>query len=95
MNDTRHSGRATSPDDTVLLLDCDNTLLDNDLIEDDLREHLASEFGLESRDRYWAIFEQLRAELGYADYLGAAEPPPLDATQGDCHDVIDAPRASR
>ena len=73
MNDTRHSGRATSPDDTVLLLDCDNTLLDNDLIEDDLREHLASEFGLVSRDRYWAIFEQLRAELGYADYLGALQ----------------------
>ena len=73
MNDTRHSGRATSSDDIVLLLDCDNTLLDNDLVQDDLREHLASEFGSESRDRYWAIFEQLRAELGYADYLGALQ----------------------
>jgi FMN phosphatase YigB (HAD superfamily) len=61
------------PDDTVLLLDCDNTLLDNDRIQDDLREHLASEFGSESRDRYWAIFERLRAELGYADYLGALQ----------------------
>ena len=63
----------TSPDDVVFLLDCDNTLLDNDLVEDDLRDHLAREFGVESRDRYWAIFEQLRAELGYADYLGTLQ----------------------
>jgi beta-phosphoglucomutase-like phosphatase (HAD superfamily) len=51
----------TSPDDVVVLLDCDNTLLDNDLVQDDLRDHLAREFGVESRDRYWAILEQLRA----------------------------------
>jgi FMN phosphatase YigB (HAD superfamily) len=63
----------TSPDDVVFLLDCDNTLLDNDFVGDDLRDHLAREFGAESRDRYWAIFEQLRAELGYADYLGALQ----------------------
>jgi len=63
----------TSPDDVVFLLDCDNTLLDNDFVENDLRDHLAREFGAESRDRYWAIFEQLRAELGYADYLGALQ----------------------
>jgi len=63
----------TSPGDVVFLLDCDNTLLDNDLLEDDLRDHLAREFGVESRDRYWAIFEQLRAELGYADYLGTLQ----------------------
>ena len=62
----------TSPGDVVFLLDCDNTLLDNDLV-DDLRDHLAREFGVESRDRYWAIFEQLRAELGYADYLGTLQ----------------------
>ena len=63
----------TSPGDVVFLLDCDNTLLDNDLVEDDLRDHLAREFGVESRDRYWAIFEQLRAELGYAGYLGTLQ----------------------
>ena len=38
----------TSPDDVVVLLDCDNTLLDNDLVQDDLRDHLAREFGVES-----------------------------------------------
>jgi FMN phosphatase YigB (HAD superfamily) len=88
------------PDDVVFLLDCDNTLLDNDLVEDDLRDHLTREFGVESRDRYWAIFEQLRAELGYADYLGALQRYRL----GDVSDprllrmssfLVDYPFASR
>ncbi|MDQ2917432.1 MAG: HAD family hydrolase [Pseudomonadota bacterium] len=62
-----------SPQDIVFLVDCDNTLLDNDRVESDLRDHLEREFGADSRDRYWAIFEQLRTELGYADYLGALQ----------------------
>jgi FMN phosphatase YigB (HAD superfamily) len=62
-----------TPADVVFLLDCDNTLLDNDRVQHDLRTHLAGEFGPESRDRYWEIFEALRAELGYADYLGALQ----------------------
>jgi FMN phosphatase YigB (HAD superfamily) len=57
----------------VFLLDCDNTLLDNDRVQDDLSDHLAREFGPECRDRYWVIFEERRAELGYADYLGALQ----------------------
>jgi FMN phosphatase YigB (HAD superfamily) len=57
----------------VFLFDVDNTLLDNDRVEDDLRHHLAKEFGAESRERYFAIFEELRSELGYADYLGALQ----------------------
>ncbi|MEO8196567.1 MAG: HAD family hydrolase [Thermoanaerobaculia bacterium] len=59
--------------DVVVFLDCDNTLLDNDLVQEDLREHLAREFGSECRDRYWAILEALRTELGYVDYLGALQ----------------------
>lgn len=59
--------------DVVFLLDCDNTLLDNDLVQQDLRDHLAREFGPASRDRCWAILEQLRTELGYVDYLGALQ----------------------
>lgn len=58
---------------TVFLFDVDNTLLDNDGIQDDLSAHLEREVGLVSRDRYWAIFEQLRSELGYADYLGTLQ----------------------
>jgi FMN phosphatase YigB (HAD superfamily) len=58
---------------TVFLFDVDNTLLDNDAIQDDLSDHLEREVGLASRDRYWEIFEQLRAELGYADYLGSLQ----------------------
>jgi FMN phosphatase YigB (HAD superfamily) len=62
-----------APDELVFLLDCDNTLLDNDRVQDDLRAHLASEFGNDSGDRYWKIFDELRAQLGYADYLGALQ----------------------
>src|SRR6185369_4393891 len=51
----------------------DNTLLDNDRVRDDLLRHIEREFGAERRARYTAIFEQLRAELGYADYLGALQ----------------------
>jgi len=57
----------------VFLLDVDNTLLDNDRVTDDLRRHLTEAFGAESSARYWQLFEQLRVELGYADYLGALQ----------------------
>jgi FMN phosphatase YigB (HAD superfamily) len=63
----------TTSRDVVFLFDVDNTLLDNDRVEKDLRHHLEEEFGPENRDRYFAIFEELRAELGYADYLGALQ----------------------
>jgi FMN phosphatase YigB (HAD superfamily) len=69
----RTLNRMASLSDVVLLLDVDNTLLDNDRVQADLRDHLACEFGVESRDRYWAIFEALRLECGYADYLGALQ----------------------
>jgi FMN phosphatase YigB (HAD superfamily) len=65
--------------DTVFLFDVDNTLLDNDRIQSDLGKHLAENYGAEVRDRFWVIFEQLRAELGYADYLGALERYRLEA----------------
>ncbi len=58
---------------TVFLFDVDNTLLDNDSIAADLKQYLESEVGHEQQARYWMIFEQLRAELGYADYLGALQ----------------------
>jgi FMN phosphatase YigB (HAD superfamily) len=57
----------------VFLFDVDNTLLDNDRVTVDLRRHLEREVGHERAQRYWAIFEQLRSELGYADYLGALQ----------------------
>ncbi len=57
----------------VFLLDVDNTLLDNDKVADDLRGYLTREVGAERQQRDWTIFEMLRAELGYADYLGALQ----------------------
>ena len=61
------------PDDIVFLFDCDNTLLDNDQVQADLRTHLESEFGLAQSQRYWSLYETLRGEVGYADYLGAMQ----------------------
>ncbi len=57
----------------VFLLDVDNTLLDNDRVTADLKRYLTGEIGAERQERYWAIFEALRSELGYADYLGALQ----------------------
>ncbi len=57
----------------VSLVDVDNTLLDNDHVAADLRRHLERQVGHDRQERYWAIFEELRAELGYADYLGALQ----------------------
>ncbi len=65
--------------DIVFLFDVDNTLLDNDRVQADLGKHLLDSYGTEVRDRFWAIFEQLRAELGYADYLGTLERYRLEA----------------
>src|SRR5713226_832628 len=63
----------SEPAQIVWLLDVDNTLLDNDRITADLKRHLTQAFGAERQERYWAIFEAQRAELGYADYLGALQ----------------------
>jgi FMN phosphatase YigB (HAD superfamily) len=68
MNETQHSRGGV-----VFLFDVDNTLLDNDRVAADLQRYLASEVGPDGAQEYWRIFEQLRAELGYADYLGALQ----------------------
>jgi FMN phosphatase YigB (HAD superfamily) len=62
-----------TPPHVVFLFDVDNTLLDNGRVEKDLRRHMEREFGAESRDRYFAIVEELRAELGCTGYLGALQ----------------------
>src|SRR5215471_18500433 len=60
-------------DNLVFLFDVDNTLLDNDRVTADLKRHLERQVGPERQQRYWEIFEQLRQEIGYADYLGALQ----------------------
>ncbi len=59
--------------DVVLLFDVDNTLLDNDRVTKDLHEYLEREIGVEQATEYFTLFEELRQELGYADYLGALQ----------------------
>jgi FMN phosphatase YigB (HAD superfamily) len=63
----------SAPGGIVFLVDVDNTLLDNDRVQADLRSRIEREFGAPARDRYWAILEQLFLELGYRDYLGALQ----------------------
>jgi FMN phosphatase YigB (HAD superfamily) len=65
--------RADSNPNIVFFFDVDNTLLDNDRVTEDLKQHLASKVGESSSKRYWELFEQIRTELGYADYLGALQ----------------------
>jgi len=78
------------PAGVVFLLDVDNTLLDNDRVTADLRHHLEQEVGTACAERYWTIFERLRNELGYADYLGALQQYRADAaTAGqDVHQLL-------
>jgi FMN phosphatase YigB (HAD superfamily) len=57
----------------VFLIDVDNTLLDNDRVQQDLKDHLQRTYGRVARERYWRILEDLFAELGYRDYLGALQ----------------------
>jgi FMN phosphatase YigB (HAD superfamily) len=61
------------PEKIAFLFDVDNTLLDNDHVVADLMGYLEREIGNERQQRYWTYFEQLRTELGYADYLGALQ----------------------
>jgi FMN phosphatase YigB (HAD superfamily) len=61
------------PNDLVFLVDVDNTLLDNDAVIDALRQFLVGSLGRACQIEYWRLFEQLRRELGYADYLGALQ----------------------
>jgi phosphoglycolate phosphatase-like HAD superfamily hydrolase len=63
----------TARQPVVFLFDVDNTLLDNDRVAADLREYLTREVGRGRQEQYWRIFEELRSELGYADYLGALQ----------------------
>jgi FMN phosphatase YigB (HAD superfamily) len=74
--------------DVVFLLDVDNTLLDNDRIIADLRDHLEREFGVVRAQRYWVIFEAMREELGYVDYLGALQRYRLDVGQGSADEQL-------
>jgi len=61
------------PHPIVFLVDVDNTLVDNDGIQQDLKDHLEQTYGVAARDRYWRILEDLMVELGYRDYIGALQ----------------------
>src|ERR1700746_3980993 len=84
----------------VFLVDVDNTLLDNDHIQADIKAYLERQYGAACRDRYWAILEDLFADLGYRDYLGALQRYRVEHPQ-DMHllsmssVLVDSPFANR
>src|SRR5258707_7121156 len=73
MSSKRNAKKGKKPGRVVFLFDVDNTLLDNDRVIEDLRRHLQNEVGAERCGHYWKIFERLRSERGFADYLGALQ----------------------
>jgi FMN phosphatase YigB (HAD superfamily) len=84
----------------VILFDVDNTLLDNDQVQADLRDDLSRTVGPEASTAYFEILEELRAELGYVDYLGALQRyrvthPPDPRLLEVSHFLIDYPFADR
>lgn len=86
--------------DVVFLFDVDNTLLDNDRVTAELKSHLLARVGPQRQARYWALFEELRDELGYADYLGALQRYRVENPQDPnlltvSHFLINYPFASR
>jgi FMN phosphatase YigB (HAD superfamily) len=98
------SGEPVNPGDSnpriVFFFDVDNTLLDNDRVTEDLKRYLTNRVGEASSRRYWEIFEQLRTELGYADYLGALQRYRIERPRDPkllavSHFMIDYPFANR
>ncbi|HSZ62710.1 MAG TPA: HAD family hydrolase [Terriglobales bacterium] len=94
------NGATNTESKTVFLFDVDNTLLDNDHVSKDLKLYLTKKVGEASAGRYWEIFEQLRTELGYADYLGALQRYRLDRPRDPkllavSHFMVNYPFANR
>jgi FMN phosphatase YigB (HAD superfamily) len=88
------------PEKIVFLFDVDNTLLDNDHVVADLMGYLEREVSHDRQQRYWTYSEQLRTELGYADYLGALQRYRLEYPRDShilavSHYLVDYPFANR
>ncbi|MFV0416747.1 MAG: HAD family hydrolase [Chthoniobacterales bacterium] len=57
----------------VFFFDVDNTLLDNDRVTRDIADRLEKHAGKAACKHYWEIYEDIRAETGYSDYLAALQ----------------------
>lgn len=57
----------------AVLVDVDNTLLDNDRFRDDVQAAFVTAYGEDAASRYWTIQERRFVELEYRDYLGAVQ----------------------
>lgn len=57
----------------VVLLDVDNTLLDNDLVRARLEEVLAGALGSQHAGRFWDIYEEVREETDFVNFPETVE----------------------
>src|SRR5215510_1827227 len=57
----------SSADPIVFLLDCDNTLLDNDTLKADLAAQLRALLGQQMSERFWQDYEEVRHLTGVVD----------------------------
>lgn len=59
---------ALDSDDVVILLDVDNTLLDNDGLKREAASRIASLVGSDGADRFWEIYEEVRRDEEVVDF---------------------------
>jgi FMN phosphatase YigB (HAD superfamily) len=60
---------STEPvDPAIIILDCDNTLLDNDALKSNLDFQLRVLLGEQLLEQFWSVYEQVRELTGTVDY---------------------------
>ncbi|MBI2911400.1 MAG: hypothetical protein HYY05_04600 [Chloroflexi bacterium] len=73
----------------VVLLDVDNTLLDNDLVRADLERDLAGVLGGPDAARFWEVYEEVRAQTDLVNF-----PETLERFARECADPVCVSRIS-
>jgi len=78
------------PSKPVILIDVDNTLLDNDTLRVHLDRGLEAALGLDEAERFWVVYERVRAEDGAVDVPRTASELAAELAQPDVEARIDA-----
>jgi FMN phosphatase YigB (HAD superfamily) len=68
MLDPSKARASDSTDPALFILDCDNTLIDNDSLKSDLDAQLESLLGMSLLQRFWSVYEEVRALTGTVDF---------------------------
>ena len=87
---TAEAPAPATPHPVVFLVDVDNTLLDNDKIAVDVKRFLEREAGREPQEYFTAIFEDVREQIGYSDYLASLQRYRLERPRDSRLDTLSA-----